>query len=128
MKKNITLLTLLFFISGILLISCDQKEKLSQNNLSVAIEPAELHLHSIVNTMTAGESQIFTAIVRNGKGNIIDVDVIWTVDTVSSGSLSANVGKSTRFTMGSSEQATLTADYGGALCRFVISKYTPPTN
>jgi hypothetical protein len=109
--KKVAFLCLIMIIVGFVVVSCALKDKLQENTISVAIEPAS------VGFIRHNSLQNFTAIVRNTRGELIDVDVNWSIsDFTGDVSISTNVGKRVIFTVGSSggdSTGVLTAEYSG---------------
>jgi hypothetical protein len=106
MKNKVFLVA---FTSVVLLVSltcaCKQKDKLSANTMTVAIEPRSA-------TLKTNETKVFRALVRNGNGDIIDVNLNWSILGLGSniGQLSNTFGKETTFTMGTSS-VRIAVDY-----------------
>jgi hypothetical protein len=109
--KKIAFLSLITIIVGFVIVSCGLKDKLQKSTISVAIEPGS------VDAIRHNSSQNFTAIVRNARGELMDVDVNWSISGFTGDvSISTNVGKSVIFTVGSSggdSTGVLTAEYSG---------------
>ncbi|MDR3257164.1 MAG: hypothetical protein LBT18_05970 [Endomicrobium sp.] len=107
--KKLILLSVMFLLCSFSIISCGQLKKLIANKLSVSIEPSE------VEYMSNGSVQTFESIVKNARGEKMDVDVLWNFTPSSLGTLSTSSGKTVVFTADpvSKGSGTLFAEYSG---------------
>ncbi|MDR1474732.1 MAG: hypothetical protein LBS38_03495 [Endomicrobium sp.] len=106
--KKIVFLCLILTIIGLGIFSCGLKDRLLHNTITVVIEPASIEF------IRFDSSQHFSAIVRNARGEFMDVGVKWRISGFTDVSISSNQGTSITLQTGSTEcRGVLTAEYRG---------------
>ncbi|MDR2437704.1 MAG: hypothetical protein LBD17_06570 [Endomicrobium sp.] len=106
--KKMVFSCLILTIIGIGILSCGLKNRLPHNTVTIAIEPVSIDF------IRFNSSQSFSAIVKNAKGELMDVDVNWSISGFSNVSISSGKGKSVTLQTGGTEcLGILTAEYRG---------------